>query len=163
MSELAHPKPVPEPKSPPKRIARNKRPAKKRKTSLAALKRKLWCLFAAYVRQRDTAQYGGVCVTCRDEVGDQAGHFYSRRIASTWVDPKNVVLQGPKCNLFMQGNPGAFAEHILREYGAAELERLTLRANRVTKVWRADEVRKLIDAIRVSGEAFEMAYYENNL
>ena len=154
------PKPVPEPKAAPRRIARGSRPRRQRRTSLAALKRRLWVLFARYVRTRD----GSVCVTCRAEPADQAGHFYSRRIGSTWIDPKNVVAQGPRCNLFLHGNPGAFADYILREHGPQELERLTRRANQVRKDWRADEVRILIGHLeRGDFAGFEMAYYEVNL
>ena len=80
------------------------------------------------------------------------------------IDPKNVVAQGPRCNLFLHGNPGAFADYILREHGPQELERLTRRANQVRKDWRADEVRILIGHLeRGDFAGFEMAYYEVNL
>jgi hypothetical protein len=160
MTSLLLPKPVPAPKAPPKRLARGRRPRRERKTTLAALKRKLWKLFAQYVLYRDNGQ----CVTCR-AVANQAGHFYSRRIASTWVDPNNIGAQCARCNLFLHGNPGAFAEYIYEEHGGEELARLTMRANRITKQWKADEVRKLIAALESdpSGFAFEVAYYEDNL
>lgn len=138
-------------------IARKSRPRKLRKTSVAALKRKLWALVARYVRDRD----GDVCVTC-GEPANQAGHFYSRSVSSTWVDPKNLGAQCPTCNLYLHGNPGAFAEYVANTYGQAELVRLTERA-RVIKHWRQDELEALIEAIRISPSTFECAYYEENL
>lgn len=161
MTSLLLPKPIKSLKVPPKRLARGKRPNKQRKTSLAALKRKLGGpggLVSRYVLERDRR----VCVTC-GAPADQAGHFYSRWIGSTWIDPKNLGAQCSRCNLFLHGNPGAFADYIVKTYGPAELERLTVRACRVTKKWEADELQRLIRAIQESGEAFECAYYENNL
>ncbi len=158
MSALAIPKPARRSPKPPRRIARKSRPAKVRKTSVAKLKRKLWTLVARYVLDRD----GRVCVTCGG-VADQAGHFYSRGIASTWIDPKNLGAQCARCNLFLQGNPGAFASYIVFTYDRVELQRLTDRANRETKHWTADELERLIEAIKVGGAEFEMAYYETNL
>jgi len=64
--------------------------------------------------------------------------------------------------MYMQGNPGAFADHIVSTYGPAELVRLTARAQ-IKKQWRADELRMLIAAIQHDPAAFEMAYYEANL
>lgn len=138
--------------------ARKSRPRKQRKTTLAALKRKLWRLFAAYVLERD----GRRCFTCGG-VGTQAGHFYSTRIASTWIDPKNVHAQCGRCNLFLHSNPGAYSDGIFRKYGPEELMRLTMRAMRVDKQWRAPEVESLIAAIQRSGADFELAYYAENL
>jgi hypothetical protein len=140
--------------------ARKRRPRRVRKTTLAALKRKLWKLFAAYVLGRDQR----ICFTC-GKPANQAGHFYSRRIASVWVDPKNVHAQCATCNLYLHGNPGAYAEAILNRYGSVELARLTQRANRVRKDWRADEIQLLIDAIRLGsgGEFYESVYFEENL
>ena len=139
-------------------MIRRQRPRRVRKSTVAALKRKLWRMFSAYVLERDQR----VCFTCGREA-DQAGHFYSCRIASIWVDPKNVHGQCATCNLYLKGNPGAYAERIVRDYGPAELARLTHRANHVTKQWRRPELERLIDALRQGGAAYECAYYSNNL
>ncbi len=158
MSALALPKPPKRLPKPPRRIARKVRPAKVRRTSVAKLKRTLWKLVAKYVLERD----GRVCVTC-GEPANQAGHFYTRGIASTWIDPKNLGAQDTRCNLYLGGNPRPFVTHIVNTYGTVELERLTNRANRVQKHWRADELERLIAAIKRGGAEFEMAYYEVNL
>ncbi len=140
------------------RIARKAAPRRKRKTSVAALKRKLWALVARYVLDRDKR----VCYTCGG-VADQAGHFVSRRIASLWIDPKNVAAQDARCNLYLHGNHTAFAKRLRAEYGDVELDRLHHRANSVTKQWRADELLALIDAIQRDPAEFECLYYEHNL
>jgi 5-methylcytosine-specific restriction endonuclease McrA len=136
---------------------RKARLPKVRRSTVAALRRRLWALVAKYVRERD----GNICVTC-GKPGDQAGHFYSRRIPSLWIDPKNIGCQCSTCNLYMQGNPGSFADYIVTTYGPEELVRLTARAQ-YQKQWRAPELEMLIEAIQVSGFSFEAAYYENNL
>ena len=140
------------------KFLKRSRPRKQRKTTVASLKRKLWKLFSAYVLERDKR----VCFTCGN-VADQAGHFYSTRIASTWIDPRNVHAQCARCNLYLHGNPGMYAERIRLDYGQDELERLSKRATQVIKQWRADELETFIEALKRGGADFEMAYYEGNL
>lgn len=149
-------KPTKAPRSPHKELKRS-RPRKQRKTTVASLRRRLWALVAKYVRERD----GHICVTC-GKPGDQAGHFITRRRASTLFDPKNLGCQDTFCNLQMQGNPAAFAEYIVETYGPEELTRLAARAE-YHKQWRKPELEMLIEAIQVSGHSFEAAYYEENL
>lgn len=152
------PKPSPRTRRIPKALKRT-RPRLQRRSTVAALKRRLWTLVAKYVRERDNH----ACITCPyPEYADQAGHFYSRSIASTWIDPKNLGAQDARCNLQLHGNPGAFADYIVRTYGPEELVRLTKRA-RMVKQWKAPELEMLIEAIKVSGHSFEAAYYEGNL
>lgn len=153
---MIHPKPQPRERRAPKPLKRS-RPRRQRKSTVAALRRKLWLLVAKYVRERD----GHVCVTC-GKPGDQAGHFFTRRIASTCYDPKNLGCQESTCNLFMQGNPGAFADYIVNTYGPEELVRLSARAQ-YSKQWKAPELEMLIEAIKVSPHSYECAYYEGNL
>jgi hypothetical protein len=151
-------KPTKAPRSPAKPL-RRVRPRKVRRSTVAALKRKLWALVSKYVRERDDH----TCKTCPwPEVGDQAGHFYSRSIASTWIDPKNLAAQCARCNLQLHGNPGSFADYIVSTYGPEELVRLTIRA-RCIKQWKAPELENLILAIQHSPAHFESLYYENNL
>lgn len=151
------PKPAKRQRRAPAPLKRTTRPRKVRKSTVAALKRKLWILVAKYVRERD----GYMCVTC-PAPGVHAGHFFTRRIASTWIDPKNIACQCETCNMYMQGNPGNFAEYIVATYGPGELTRLSARAQ-FKKQWRRPELEMLIEAIKVSPHSFECAYYEGNL
>lgn len=139
-------------------LAHRTRPRRQRRGTVAALKRKLWSLFSVYVLKRDNF----VCFTC-GRPANQAGHFYSRRIASIWIDPKNVHAQDSTCNFYLHGNPGAYAERIIRDYGPEELARLTHRANRVTKQWKREELEALIACLQRGGPDFELRYYEVNL
>ena len=136
-------------------IKRKKPPNRERKTPVAKLRKTLWREFAAAVRERDHH----ICVTCGGPA-TQAGHFFSRGIASLWVDPRNVHAQCGRCNLFLHGNPGAYSKYIVDVYGVAELERLTKRASQVTKKWERFELEHLIRCLRDGGLlAYELAYY----
>ena len=148
---------------PRKPINRGQRPRKQRKTSIAALHRKLWALFAAYVKARD----GNHCITCPatglEGRNWQAGHFIRKDgHAALQYDPKNVHSQCGRCNLRERGNAGVYAVKILDMYGAAELRRLMGRYNLI-KSWKDWELRDLIAALEHSPEAFECLYYERYL
>jgi hypothetical protein len=161
------PNPQKRAKRPPQPIARNSRPRRgskprrERKTTLAALKRKLDTLFSAYVKERD----GRVCITSGQTCEPHqlnAGHFISRRIQSLRWDPKNCHSQSVADNHFRRGAPAEYAVAILDRYGEAELRRLLAR-KKIHKQWRRGELERLIAAIKESGAAFELAYYSENL
>ena len=150
-------KPVKRPR-PRKRIARASRPAKVRKTTVAALKRKLWKLFADYVKERD----GNVCYTCDRPVSgvdSQGGHLISRKIGSTFYDPENVHVQCGRCNCGLRGNVPEYTLRFLDQYGEAKYRAL-LERGRMIHHWSAPELRELIDAIKRSGADFELLYAE---
>lgn len=142
---------------------RSSRPRRQRKSTVGALKRKLWSMFAAYVKSRD----GNTCVTCgRDGLAGQnwqAGHFIRQDgHAAVEYDPKNVHSQCGRCNLYERGNVAAHAEYIVSTYGAAELSRLMVRS-RLTHTWTAWELRDLIAAMERGGADYECLYYERYL
>lgn len=153
------PKPVPEPKAAPRRIARGSRPRRQRKTNLAALKRRLWALFARYVKDRD----GPVCWICGaaplEGQNWHAGHLVSIRHASTAYHPDNVHSNCASCNVFQRGNIAAYANKFLEVYGEDKFRAL-FRLSRETKRWTAPEVRELIAALEVDGVAYECLYAE---
>lgn len=146
-----------------KPVARGKAPRKQRKSTVAALKRKLWGLFAAYVKERD----GAKCVTCGKEplVGSDwhAGHWISRRVSSTLFHPLNVASQcGAPCNMFRRGAPHEFADYLLEKYGPDQVRALVARA-RVRHQWKRHELEALIAAIQRGGADFEALYAEMGL
>lgn len=61
-----------------------------------------------------------------------AGHFISRRHASTLFDEKNVHAQCASCNMFRNGQPHIYAERIIKDYGIEEFNAL-LDRGRVTR------------------------------
>lgn len=144
-------------------IARKARPRRERKSSVAALKRKLWRLFAAYVKQRD----GNECFTCgqRGLEGKnwQAGHFIRKDgHAAVAFDPKNVHSQCGRCNLYERGCVHEYAVRIMDWYGESELNRLVYRS-RETKTWTAPELSDLIAALEKGPAEYELLYYERYL
>jgi NinG protein len=161
---IALPKPIAPEKAPPKPIARGRGLNRKRKTTLAQLKRQLWGLFALYVKERD----GDTCITCGKAglIGQsrQAGHWIRKdRHASVAYDPKNVHVQCNGCNgPGGRGMPHAYAAEIIRRYGQAEFDRLVNRA-RVTHEFKRWEIEELIAALRKGGAEYEMLYYSRYL
>lgn len=153
------PKPVRAPRVP-KRIARKSRPRRERRTTLAALKRKLWVLFSRYVKDRD----GNTCVSCGrgglEGPGWHAGHLFpagSHNIIR-W-EPKNVHSQCFHCNCNLGGNGAAYALWFIDKYGSEEFVRLSKRAQ-IIRPWRAHEVQDLIAALEKGGADYEMLYAE---
>ena len=136
MSEL----PKPQKRGPkPKRYLR-----KQRKTSLSAAKRKLWPLFAAYIKNRD----GPTCFSC-GATGLKgrswhAGHLVSRRIGATLYAENNVFSQCGHCNVFLRGNWHAFAQQYVERFGEAALMTLLDQARQI-KRWTVPELEALID------------------
>jgi hypothetical protein len=146
-----------------KRIQRKARPRRERRTTVGALKRQLWKLFAVYIKARD----GNVCFTCdaRDLEGGNwhAGHGIRQGgHAAVQYDPKNVHSQCGRCNIWLAGNTSEYMARLIERYGYDEWLRLIKRA-RTTKSWTAPEVRGLIAALERGPAEFECAYYESYL
>ena len=146
---------------PRKPIARGQRPRRQRKSTLAALKRKLWSLFSAYVKERD----GNFCYSCGrlglEGANWHAGHLFPAGSSSLirW-EPKNVHSQCYHCNVNLGGNGAAYAEVFIRHYGMAEFQRLSDLSRRM-KAWKPYEIQALIAALEVGGAEYEMAYAEH--
>jgi hypothetical protein len=145
-----------------KPIARGKRPRRQRATPLATLKRQLWALFSAYVKDRD----GDGCVTCiasgLEGSNWHAGHWISGSRQATKYDPKNVHSQCGRCNIWLRGNGAEYSGFILQAYGAEEHDRM-LRKSRELKNWTRPELEYLIAAAKRGGADYETAYYERYL
>ena len=144
-------------------IARKARPRKERKSSVGSLKRKLWRLFAGYVKARD----GNTCVTCGKPmlVGQdfQAGHWIRQDgHAAVEFDPKNVHPQCGRCNGYERGNVAAYSVYMLDRYGEAEVRRMVTRS-RMTHCWKEWELRDLIAAMEKGPAEYECLYYERYL
>ena len=120
---------------------------KKKKKSLSSLKKKLDRVFSQWVRLRDSDESGTcACVTCGKLMywkDAHAGHWISRRHASTRWTPENVHAQCPRCNLYEQGAGAEYSQFILRTYGHAVFTRL-LEEKRKPKKWLAYELEALI-------------------
>ncbi len=143
-----------------KPISRKVRPRRQRKTSLAALKRKLWLLFAAYVKERD----GNSCISCPatglEGHGWHAGHLFPAGAhAVIKYEPKNVHSQCFRCNINLGGAGAAYTVRFLDKYGVDEFNRLSRLSTKI-KQWRAPEIEELIAALKRGGAEYEMFYAE---
>ena len=162
-TEARFPKPARREKAKPKRIARKARPRKQRKTTVGALKRKLWKLFSAYVKARD----GNICFTCGakdlEGINWHAGHGIRQGgHAAVQYDPKNVHSQCGRCNIWLGGNTSEYMARLIDRYGYDEWLRMIRRA-RTTKSWTAPELRDLIAALERGAAEYECLYYERYL
>lgn len=143
-----------------KRIARAARPRRQRKSTLAALKRKLWKLVSRYVKDRD----GNTCFSCGkgglSGNGWHAGHLFPAGSSALirW-EPKNLAPQCFHCNINLGGNGAAYAQRFIERYGIDEFQRLS-KLSREMKAWKPYEIEALIAAIQRSGADYEMAYAE---
>jgi len=104
-------------------------------------KQKAWGWCSKYIRLRDAIAYqqqypevdlGWVkCCTCRRIVhikkNADAGHFIGRGsmgASGVYFDERNIHTQCKRCNGFEQGNPIAYKEFMLDEYGQDTIDML---------------------------------------
>ncbi len=143
-----------------KPIKRGKPPKKLSQKDLPKLKRKLWTLFSAYVKDRD----GNTCVSCGrgglEGHGYQAGHLFpAGKHNVIRFDPKNVHPQCFNCNINLGGNGAAYAVWHIAKYGMDEFNRLST-LSRHMKSWRSYEIQELIEALQKGGHYYESLYAE---
>lgn len=139
---------------------RARRPRRQRKSSLAALKRKLWPMFAAYVKARD----GNVCFSCGAEGLEgrnwQAGHMYSKKAhPALYYHPLAVHSQCYRCNKWLGGNGAAYASHFLEVYGVDQLLYIDSVKNKEPH-FREHDYEALIEALVRGGADYELKYIE---
>lgn len=140
------------------RPARKKAPRKARKTTLAALKRKLWGLLKDYTR----ATWGNVCFTCGAEglAGSNwhTSHFVNagKSLAVRYA-PDNLRPCCGKCNVWLRGNLAEYAVRLIDQIGGDKVRRLVRRA-RIVRPLTAPEARELIAAAERSGADYELRW-----
>lgn len=93
----------------------------KNKSTVSKLKKQADKVFSIYIRLRD----GGVCITCPEGIGNQAGHFQSRRFNSTRYDQENVNGQCSACNVFRHGEQYKYALAVDLKFGDGTAEKLS--------------------------------------
>ncbi len=136
-----------------KRSLLKRRPYKINKESpdiIPTLKRKLWRLISAYVRERDN----WTCITCgkvargeEDHAMFDGGHYKPEGIyKSVQFDLVNVNCQCRGCNRYNHGNLGTYAEKLIEKYGLEGFCALNSRS-RISKSWSEKELLTLIVAI----------------
>lgn len=116
---------------------------KRKKPSLAKLKKRADAIFSKYIRIRDNF----TCYTCgrvMDLNSSQNGHFVPRQYLSVRYDEVNCHCQCYACNMLYNGQPSAYAARLEKDYGLGTV--LNLEAKRKeTTLWREKEYNELID------------------
>ncbi len=105
---------------------------KNKPRSLTSYKRALDAIFSKYIRARDK----NTCYTCGrvSEKGMQNGHFVPRQYLSLRWDEKNNHAQCYACNMLYNGQPGAYALHLVLDYGRDIIEELESHRKDLTKL-----------------------------
>jgi hypothetical protein len=113
---------------------------KKSKSRRKILLKKIWALFSEWVRRKEK----GICYTCgikKNYKEMDAGHYLHNRLD---FNPMNVHCQCVRCNKWLSGNLGVYAENLIKEYGIEAVEILRLRSH---QIWKPsfDELEKLLE------------------
>lgn len=111
-----------------KRIIPHKKPK-----SVSKLKKTLDAIFSKYIRARDKGQ----CYTCPkkdDPKRMQNGHFIPRQYLSLRFDEINCHCQCYACNMLYNGQPSAYALHLILDYGKDIVETLEKKRREITKL-----------------------------
>jgi len=109
------------------------KPRKMGKGTVSKLKKKLDAIFSLYIRTRDEGQ----CYTCpkKDEIKKmQNGHFIPRQYLAVRWDEMNNHCQCYACNMLYNGQPGAYATRLERDYGKGTVELLESKRKLVVKM-----------------------------
>ena len=115
-----------------KRKRFNKKAVKKINSERTTAKNRLIRNFNKFIRIRD---YGLPCISCRQYVKLQAGHYYNAgNYASIRFDEKNVNGQCFDCNFNKEGNKQGYQEGLKRKYGEGVLSYLEIKKNNVSKL-----------------------------
>jgi hypothetical protein len=102
---------------------------------LKALHKKAWKLFSAYIRQSEK----GICFTCgvsKDWKDMNAGHYIHKDCLD--FDPVNIHCQCVRCNKYLSGNLGVYAERLIMEYGEEAIAELRIRSQEIKKFTLAE-------------------------
>ena len=98
--------------------------------SLKVLRKKAWVLQSEYIRRSER----GVCFTCGSRrlwKKQDTGHYIHKNCLD--FDLINLHCQCARCNRFLHGNLGVYAERLIAEYGEEVIAELRQRANQVKK------------------------------
>lgn len=112
------------------------------KANIPSLKRKLWKVFAKWVKLRDN----NICFTCGKRVesyASQAGHFIPKVVGGIvlYFHPDNVHCQCSYCNLQLEGNRIEYAKKL----GDFKVKELYDIKNQVIEKWEPIDYQNLIE------------------
>jgi len=114
--------------------------------SYSTLIKSLDRIFSQYIRQRDSDNGYGKCISCGKVVHwkkAHAGHYINRKHLSVRFNECNVNLQCVSCNTFDEGNPVGYAIGLIKKYGDNILNELMAAKSRKVK-WTQTELKEFI-------------------
>lgn len=115
--------------------------AKHGRSSVSKLKKKLWTVFAAYIKKRDN----NICFTCGRKCegsGAHAGHFIPKSTGglALYFHEENVHCQCFNCNINLGGNQYIYGEKLGPDMVAA-LRSIRQRIFKPTEEWYRDMIK----------------------
>lgn len=117
----------------------------KRLISLPKLKQKAWKLISLYVRQKGARGEYNQCYTCYEwknwKYEIDCGHYLHGKLD---YDLDNLKPQCVHCNHFKSGNLGAYAEHLIRDYGQDWVDQLRGKAQLKGNYYTRQELNEII-------------------
>ncbi len=116
------------------------KPKKIKHKSTKALHKKAWKLFSEFIRKSS----GGICFTCgvhKDYRDLDASHYIHNKLD---FDVINIHACCTRCNRFLHGNLGVYAERLIAEYGEEAVAELRERSREEYK-FTFIELEELID------------------
>jgi hypothetical protein len=111
-----------------------------RKPTRKILRKKAWKLQSEYIRRSEK----GICYTCGKHNHWKlchAGHYIHKDCLD--FDLVNIHCQCVRCNSYLSGNLGVYAERLIAEYGETAVAELRQRANTIKK-FTTEELEDLI-------------------
>ena len=116
-----------------------RRVGKHDKMSLTRLHKKAWDLQSKAIRQEEKCCY--TCGATGDWKDAQLGHF--RHGKNMDFIRKNVHRQDVRCNKYLSGNLGKYAEALEKQYGYGIIQELNHLADQ-NKIWKRQELLEII-------------------
>jgi len=114
--------------------------------STKSLRKKLWKLISEYVRRSAADDSGYVrCYTCGCRLhwkSAHCGHYIHRDVLDYEIN--NLRPQCPRCNKWLHGNLSVYAEKLIAEIGAEEIQLMRQRSKKVKK-WSIVELEDMIE------------------
>ena len=122
--------------------------------SLPKLQAKLWEVFSAFIRARDSKDSLFKCISCNQTKSTrdgnlQAGHYFkSEMYSGIRYNEWNVNGQCKSCNLYKEGNRQGYQKGLLRKIGKDKLDMLDNMKNNKSK-WGRFEYQILIEEYKL--------------
>jgi hypothetical protein len=150
----------------PKQTKLKKKP--KKKLTVTKAKALAWAEFSTWIRLRDSVATTGtltelICYTCGNRVrsfgmgGSQAGHYIPGRGNAYIFDPRQVHGQCPRCNIFDHGNWPSYHEHMIKDWGLEEVNKMLAKRHEVYK-FLPDELELLAKMYKEDAENLRLLH-----